>query len=108
MLGGLWEFPGGKVEPADVDLQAGLRREIEEELAVQIEVGLPVTTVRHAYTHFRITLHAFHARHKQGEPQAIGCAAWRWVQLDELDEYPFPVTDQKIIRALRESRPTGI
>jgi A/G-specific adenine glycosylase len=103
MLGGLWEFPGGKLEVTDADLQACLRREIQEELAIEIEVGAQVATVQHAYTHFRITLYAFHARHVSGEPQALGCAAWRWVMLDELDAYPFPVTDRKVIAALRRA-----
>jgi A/G-specific adenine glycosylase len=101
MLGGLWEFPGGKLETEDADLRACLRREIAEELAIQIDVGEQLTTVRHAYTHFRITLHAFHARHTGGEPQALDVADWRWVTLDELAAFPFPVTDQKIIAALR-------
>ena len=65
MLGGLWEFPGGKREADDASLAATLVREIDEELAIAIEVGAPITTVKHAYTHFRITLHAFHARHLQ-------------------------------------------
>lgn len=106
LLGGLWEFPGGKLEPTDVDLRDCLRREIAEELAIDIEVGEQVTTVKHAYTHFRITLHAFHARHLGGEPQTIGVADWRWVTLDELAAFPFPVTDQKIIGALREGPTT--
>lgn len=101
MLGGLWEFPGGKREAGDADLPACLRREIGEELGIVIEVGDAITTVRHAYTHFRITLHAFHARHLSGAPQAIGCADWQWVALESLDRFPFPVTDQKIIAALR-------
>jgi A/G-specific adenine glycosylase len=103
MLGGLWEFPGGKLEPYDADLQACLRREIAEELAVGIEVHEPLTTVRHAYTHFRITLHVFHARWLAGVPQALGCADWRWARLDQLAEYPFPVTDQKIIQSLAQA-----
>ena len=103
MLGGLWEFPGGKLEAEDVDLRACLRREIEEELAIQIEVGAQLTTVRHAYTHFRITLHAFHAQHTSGEPQTLGVADWRWVTFDELAAFPFPVTDQKIIGALQQA-----
>jgi A/G-specific adenine glycosylase len=103
LLGGLWEFPGGKLEAQDADLAACLRREIAEELAIDITVGEQVTTVRHAYTHFRITLHAFHARHLSGEPQALGCDDWRWVEFAELAHYPFPVTDQKIIRALEET-----
>ena len=63
MLGGLWEFPGGKLEAEDENLHVCLRREIDEELAMDIEVGDFLTSVDHAFTHFRITLHAFHARH---------------------------------------------
>ena len=105
LLGGLWEFPGGKLEPDDAGLAACLQREIREELAIEISVGAEVTVVEHAFTHFRITLHAFHARWVSGEPQAIGCADWRWVALDDLAAYPFPVTDQKIIAALRSQQP---
>lgn len=102
MLGGLWEFPGGKLEESDADLQACLRREIMEELAVEIRVLDKITEVQHAYTHFRITLHAFHARYVAGDPQTLGCADWRWAAVEELGNYPFPVTDQKIMRALLE------
>jgi len=101
MLGGLWEFPGGKLEEQDADLAACLQREIREELAMEIEVLEQLITVKHAYTHFRITLHAFHARHLHGVPQTIGVADWRWIALDELAHFPFPVTDQKIIGALQ-------
>jgi A/G-specific adenine glycosylase len=104
MLGGLWEFPGGKLEPQDADLPACLRREIVEELAIEIEVGDLLISVKHAYTHFRITLHTFHARHTRGAPQTIGCQAWQWVELEELAALPLPVTDRKIVAALHAAR----
>jgi len=102
MLGGLWEFPGGKCQPGE-SLADCLRREIREELGLEIEVGDYLTTIQHGYTHFRISLHVFECRHQDGEPRALDCADWRWVGLADLEEYAFPVTDQKIIHMLKTS-----
>jgi A/G-specific adenine glycosylase len=100
LLGGLWEFPGGKQE-ADESLRDALHREITEELGIEIEVGQLLTTIKHAYTHFRITLHAFHARHRSGKPRNLEVADHSWVYLDELDCYAFAATDRKIIDQLQ-------
>ena len=62
-----------------------------------------MTSVKHAYTHFRITLHAYECELLAGEPQAIAAAGWRWVTLDDLPAFAFAVTDQKIIAALHGS-----
>lgn len=102
LLGGLWEFPGGKQEPGET-LPDALQREICEELGMKINVGAFQTRVNHAYTHFRITLHAFHAVHVNGSPQHLGVADHAWVTLADLEQYAFAVTDRKIIGSLQDS-----
>ena len=106
MLGGLWEFPGGKREDGEA-LEETVRRELKEELGLDVDVGLLVVTCRHAYSHFRVTLHAFECRCPRGQPRLAEADAYRWVRLEELGDYPFPAGSAKIIGELqrREPRP---
>ncbi len=99
MLGGLWEFPGGKCEDGE-SLPVCLMREMEEELGVTVDVGSPLIVVEHAYTHFSITLHAFCCRLKGGQPRCLDCAAFRWVLPSDLDELPMSAADRRIAQVL--------
>lgn len=95
LLGGMWEFPGGKVEDGE-SLPDGLRREIDEELGATIEVGQPYGVYQHGYTHFKVTLHAFCCRLVRGEPQALHASELRWVGPGELASFPMGKIDRQI------------
>jgi A/G-specific adenine glycosylase len=99
LLGGLWKFPGGTQNPGE-SLPRCLRRHVREELGVQVRIRGAITSVNHAYTHFRITLHAFHCAHQTGEPQPLTCAGWRWTTLGRLKDFAFSKADRKIIHAV--------
>jgi A/G-specific adenine glycosylase len=101
LLGGLWEFPGGKLESGET-IKECIKREIQEELAIEIEVDEQLIVVDHTYTHFRVTLNVHHCQYLSGEPQAIECDEIRWVTVDELSNYPFPKANLKIIEALHQ------
>jgi A/G-specific adenine glycosylase len=101
LLGGMWEFPGGKVEN-DESLPEGLAREIREELDAEIEVGEPFGIYRHGYTHFKVTLHAFCCRLKENgkEPRPLQASEIRWVKAAEMTGYPMGKIDRQIARRL--------
>lgn len=99
LLGGLWEFPGGKLIGGEEAARAAAR-EILEELNITATVGDLICTVKHAYSHFRITLHAFHCRYKKGLLKTTH--PYRWVSLDELNHYAFPAANRKIISTLHK------
>jgi A/G-specific adenine glycosylase len=107
LLGGLWGFPGSAAGDCDAQeagpdaLAACLADALRQTLGIRVEVGEALPAIRHAYTHFRITLHPFHCRVASGEPQALGYPEVRWVSAAELANYAFPVTDRKIAGMLR-------
>lgn len=101
-MGGLWEFPGGKVEPGET-VEECIQREIYEELGINIEVKECLITIDHTYTHLRVTLTVHHCRLLQGIPQPLECDEVRWVSLDELEKFTFPEANAQIIAALKSA-----
>jgi A/G-specific adenine glycosylase len=110
LLGGLWEFPGGKQEPGEA-ITATIVRELREELAIAAEVGEELITLEHAYSHKRLRFVVHLCRWTAGEPQPLASQQVRWVHPDALDAYPFPAANARIIDALRRhprlSRPAS-
>jgi A/G-specific adenine glycosylase len=99
LLGGMWEFPGGKVEPGE-DLVSGLKREIREELGVDIEVNSAFEIYQHAYTHFRITLHAFLCKLNGSQLQTNYHTDLIWANPPSLRNYPMGKVDRQISNSL--------
>lgn len=100
LLGGLWEFPGGKIGLRETPEEA-LRRGLREDLAIEVEVEEFFMHVEHGFTHFSVTLHVYHCRHLNGRPQAPGCQKWQWALPEEFDRLAFSSAHRKIISALR-------
>jgi A/G-specific adenine glycosylase len=107
LLGGLWEFPGGKQEDGE-SMEAACAREVKEELGVDVAVEEPFYTLSHAYSHFKITLHAFRCRIEAGTPESREGQPFRWIGLDELDDYAFPRANRRLIEELerRQTEPS--
>lgn len=95
LLGGLWEFPGGLIQPGETPADA-CRRNIRETVELQVEVGRLITRVRHAFTHFKITVEVFQCDYHSGELALSGPAEARWVAREALESYPFPKVNHKI------------
>ncbi len=102
MLGGLWEFPGGKVE-ANEPLEQALHREILEELDIRIAIRDEFMHLKHTYSHFKITLHAFLCDHAGGTPTPRASSEIRWVDAEKLREFPFPKANRKLTLALMDA-----
>lgn len=100
-MAGLWEFPGGKVEPGESP-EAALIRELEEELGIATKQAClaPVTFASHSYDNFHLLMPLYACRKWQGTPQAREHAALKWVRPQALRDYPMPPADEPLIAAL--------
>ena len=100
-MGGLWEFPGGKIEPGET-IEECIKREIKEELDIEIIVGDRLTTITHAYQTFNVTLYVHDCEYLSGEPQAIECEEIHWVKPAQMNQYQFPSANIQIINLLQQ------
>ncbi len=99
LLGGLWAFPSGKREPGE-SLESALRRSIREKLGVGIAIQRKVGIVRHAYSHYRITLHGYFCRVAEGElPTGDGAG---WMHIGNEGKFALPRADRKLVEHFRQ------
>jgi len=95
----LWEFPGGKIESAEQPVQA-LKREIEEELKLNILSCRALITIHHQYKDKTVCLHVFKVLDYEGQARGMEGQTVKWVHLSHLSQYDFPAANQAIIKAL--------
>lgn len=98
--GGLWEFPGGKIEASETVEQA-LTRELKEELNITVTAASPLITVNHQYPDRLVRLNVFLVEHFSGEAESLEGQPFKWVAPAELECYAFPAANRSIITAAR-------
>ena len=102
-LGGLWEFPGGKLEAGETFEQC-LIREIREELGVEISVVELFEEIVHDYPEKSVRLKFFICQLRRGEPQPLDCAAVKWIEKSQMAAHEFPAADAQLLEKLKSPR----
>ena len=98
-LGLLWEFPGGKREP-DESFEDCLRRELREELGIEVEVQQEIESLTHHYPEKSVRLQFYRCTLKRGEPKALHCHDLAWIESHQLSGYEFPAADARLLKKL--------
>jgi mutator protein MutT len=101
VLGGYWEFPGGKCEPGESPAECAVR-EVAEETALSVRVQRPLKAIEHEYPHACVRLHPFVCRHLGGELSLREVAAAQWVAFEDLGNYAFPEANAALLQELAE------
>jgi 8-oxo-dGTP diphosphatase len=102
-LGGLWEFPGGKVDPGETP-EVALIRELREELGIEVPARClaPLTFASHAYETFHLLMPLYACRNWNGEPEAREGQKLTWVRKDRLRDFPMPPADEPLVAILQD------
>ena len=103
LLGGLWEFPGGKIRNGE-SAQAACIREIKEEVNLSVHIDRHLAQIKHAYTHFKIVMEVFCCHYKSGRVRLKGPVGFRWIGFDEFKNYPFPRANHKFIPLIKQGQ----
>ncbi|HEX7011971.1 MAG TPA: 8-oxo-dGTP diphosphatase MutT [Steroidobacteraceae bacterium] len=102
-MAGQWEFPGGKLDEGETALEA-LKRELLEELGIEVQGGQALIAYEHSYPDRRVLLDLWLVTSYRGEPQPLDAAALKWVALEELDSAGLLEADRPMIPVLRRAR----
>lgn len=105
-LGGRWEFPGGKCEPGESPAEC-VRREVREELAIEVEPIRARPPIEYDYGDRQVRLHPFDCVYRAGEPHSAIGSEWRWVRPEELERFDFPPANEGLIRSLARGEGEG-
>jgi 8-oxo-dGTP diphosphatase len=100
-MGGLWEFPGGKIEAGET-IKECIKREVKEELNIEVSVGDRLTTITHKYQTFKVTLYVHDCQYVSGKPQPLECEEIHWVEPIQMNQYQFPQANLQIINLLQQ------
>ena len=104
LLGGLWEFPGGKIRPTETK-EACIKREIKEELNIDIDISNFIAKVIHKYSHFGISLYAYHCHYKGGIIRCNSADNFKWIKSNNFSDYPFPKANHYLFPHITNSGP---
>lgn len=99
VYGGYWELPGGKVEPGETP-QAALRRELLEEVGIDVQPTLALTPIIHTYPHAQVRLMPFFCLRKQGQCRNLAVQQHRWIRPEAVGDYQFPEANETILQEM--------